>query len=75
MIKDRIGRNEVLLPINDNYNKICDVLALLKKGNTRNSKKCLASNEKKKPFKCVHAMARSFQLHRHDAHCPITLSY
>ena len=30
MITDRIGRNEVLLPINHNYNKICDVLALLK---------------------------------------------
>ena len=48
MIKDRIGRNEVLSPINHNYNKICDVLALLKKRNTRNSKKFLASNEKKK---------------------------
>ena len=30
MITDRIGRNEVLLPINHNYNKICVVLALLK---------------------------------------------
>ena len=60
MIKDRIGRNgEVLLPINHNYNKICDVLAVLKKESLRNSKKFL----------------RSVQLHRHDAHCPITLSY
>ena len=48
MIKDRIGRNgEVLLPINHNYNKICDVLAVLKKESLRNSKKFLASNEKK----------------------------
>ena len=30
-----VGRNEVLLPINHNYNKICDVLAL----NTRQHKK------------------------------------
>ena len=30
MITDRIGPNEVLLQINHNYNKICDVLALLK---------------------------------------------
>ena len=30
MITDRIGLNEVLLQINHNYNKICDVLALLK---------------------------------------------
>ena len=56
MIKDRIGRNgEVLLPINHNYNKICDVLAVLKKESLRNSKKFLASNEKKKPFKCAYA--------------------
>ena len=26
MIKDRIGRHEVLLPVNRNYNKICDIL-------------------------------------------------
>ena len=30
MITDRIGRNEVLLPINHNCNKIFDGLALLK---------------------------------------------
>ena len=30
MITDRIGQKEVLLPINHNYDKICDVLALLK---------------------------------------------
>ena len=24
MIKDRIGQHNVLLPINNNYNKICD---------------------------------------------------
>ena len=26
MITDRIGRHEVLLPINHNFNKICDIL-------------------------------------------------
>ena len=26
MIKDRIGRHEVLLPVNRDYNKICDIL-------------------------------------------------
>ena len=25
MITDRIGRHEVLLPINHNFNKICDI--------------------------------------------------
>ena len=42
MITDRIGRHEVLLPINHNlrYNRL-----------NRNSKFCFASSEKKKPFK------------------------
>ena len=26
MITDRIGRHEVLLPINHNFNKICDII-------------------------------------------------
>ena len=26
MITDRIGRHEVLLPINRNFNKICDII-------------------------------------------------
>ena len=30
MITDRIGRHEVLLPINHNYNKICDILGFFK---------------------------------------------
>ena len=30
MISDRIGRHEVLLPINHNYIKICDILGFLK---------------------------------------------
>ena len=30
IITDRIGQNEVLSQINHNYNKICNVLALLK---------------------------------------------
>ena len=48
MITDQIGRGEVLLTINHDYNKICDVLALLKiKKTTRNSKSFLASMEKK----------------------------
>ena len=38
MIIDRIGRHEVLLPINHNLDKICE---------TRNSKIYFASSEKK----------------------------
>ena len=30
MITDQIGRHEVLLPINHNYNKICDILGSFK---------------------------------------------
>ena len=62
MITDQIGRHEVLLPINHNFNKICDTIGYFLNQNTRNSKFCLASSEKKKPFK--HA--------RDCAYCPIT---
>ena len=50
MITGRIGRHEVLLPINHNFNKICDIIGYQ---NKRNSKFCFASSEKKKPFKRV----------------------
>ena len=47
MITDRIGRHEVLLPINHNFNKICDIIGYFFNQNTRNSKFCFASSEKK----------------------------
>ena len=47
MITDRIGRHEVLLPINHNINKICDIVGYFLNQNTRNSKFCFASSEKK----------------------------
>ena len=62
MITDRIGRHEVLLPINHNFNKICDIIGYFLNQNTRNSKFCFASSEKKKPFKRA----------RDGAYCPIT---
>ena len=46
MITDRIGRHEVLLPINHNFNKICDIIGYFLNQNTRNSKFCFASSEK-----------------------------
>ena len=71
MITDRIGQHKVLLPVNHNYNQICDIL----KENTRNSESSLASSEKN-PFKCTQAVVHTGQLlNRHDAYCPITLSY
>ena len=61
MITDPIGRHEVLLPINRNFNKICDIIGYFLNQNTRNSKFCFASSEKKKPFKRA----------RDGAYCPI----
>ena len=47
MITDWIGRHEVLLPINHNFNKICDTIGYFLNQNTRNSKFCFANSEKK----------------------------
>jgi len=47
MITDRIGRHEVLLPINHNFNKICDILGSFFNQNTRNSEIFFAGSEKK----------------------------
>ena len=46
MITDRIGRHEVLLPINHNFNKICDIVGCFLNQNTRNSKFCFARDRK-----------------------------
>ena len=73
MIKDRIGRHGVLLPINHNFNKICDIISYFLNQNTRNSKFCFASSEKKSHLS-ARVMARTVQLLRHDAYCPIKLS-
>ena len=74
MITDRIGQHEVLLPINHNFNKICDIIGYFLNQNTRNSKFCFASSEKKSHLS-ARMMARTVQLLRHDAsdllNCPI----
>ena len=62
MITDRIGRHEVLLPINHNFNKICNIIGYFLNQNTRNSTFCFASREKRKPFKRA----------RDGAYCSIT---
>ena len=75
MITDRIGRHEVpLLPINHNFNKIYDTIGYFLNQNTRHSKFCFASSEKKKSHLSARVMARTVQLLRHDAYCPIKLS-
>ena len=51
MITDQIGRHEVLLPINHNFNKICDIKgSFFKKSKQKKFQFCFASSEKK-PFK------------------------
>ena len=62
MITDQMGRHEVLLPINHNFNKICDISGSFFNQKTRNSEIFFASSEKKKPFKRA----------RDGAYCPIT---
>ena len=74
MITNRIGRHEVLLPINHNFNKICVIEGSFLNKNTRNSKICFCSREKKSHLSAG-VMARIVQLLRHDAYCPIKLSY
>ena len=68
-----IGRHEVLLPINHNFNKICDIIGYFFNQNKRNSKFCFASSEKKCHLS-ARVMARTVQLLRHDEYCPIKLS-
>ena len=63
MITDQIGRHEVLLTINHDFNKICDILlGSFFNQNTRNSEIFLLAVKKKKPFKRA----------RDGAYCPIT---
>ena len=62
MIKDIIGLNEALLTINHNYNKMGNVLALLK---IKKRKKF-----QKNTFKCARAGWR--ELSTVLLHCPIT---
>ena len=49
MITDQIGQHEVLLPINHNYNKICDILEFFQ----RNSKSFFAGTEKIHSIACL----------------------
>ena len=58
MITDRIRRHEVLLPINHNFNKICDIIGYFLNQNTRKLKFCFASSEKKSHLSAL-VMART----------------
>ena len=60
MITDWIGQHEVLLPINHNFNKICDIQGPFLK--SKQEKFHFFASSEKKPFKRA----------RDGAHCPIT---
>ena len=56
MITDRIGRHEVLLPVNHNFNKICDIIGYFFKSKHKKFEICFASSKRV----------------RDGAYCPIT---
>ena len=73
MITDRFGRHEVVLLINHNHNKICDVLSFFKI-KINDIPRFFAGGEKKNDSS-VRVLKRTVQLLWHDAyfllHCPI----
>ena len=62
MITDRIGRHEVLLPINHNFNKVCDIQGSFLKSKQQKFEDFFASSEEKKSHLSRHVMARTVQL-------------
>ena len=70
MITDRIGRHEVLLAINHDCNKICDFLGFFQSKQEK-FREFFASSDKKSHLS-ARVMARTVQLLRHDAYCPIS---
>ena len=73
MITDWIGRHEVLLPINHNFNKICDIYKALFWNQNRGSSNFFLLVVKKSHLSAC-MMVRTVQLLRHDVYCPIKLS-
>ena len=69
MITDRIGRHEVLLPINHNYNKICYISGFFLIETQEIPRVFLLAV--KKSHLSARVVARTVQLLRHDAYCPI----
>ena len=65
-----LSAHEVLLPINHNFNKICDIWGSFFNQNTRNSETFFVSSDKKKSHLSGHVMALTVQLLRHDVYCP-----
>ena len=73
MITDQIGRHKVLLPINLNFNKICDTQGSFFKIKTQDIPRYFLLAVKKSHFS-TRVMARTAQLLTHVLYHPITLS-
>ena len=63
MIKDVIGLNEALLPVNHNYNKMGNVLALLK---------IVIKKEIQRTFLLACSEKKSIKCARGGAYCPLS---
>ena len=59
MITDRIGQHEVLIPINHNYNKICEILGLFINLKLKKFQVIFLLLGEKEPFKHVSVMVRT----------------
>ena len=62
MITDRIGRHEVLLLINHNYNKIYYIIGFYNLKKNKNDSESVFASSEKRPFKIARAIARTIQL-------------
>ena len=67
MITDRIGQHEVLIPINHNYNNICEILGFFINLQHKKFQEVFLLVGGKQPFKRMSVMMRTVLLH-----CPIS---
>ena len=67
MITNRIGQHEVLIPINHNYNNICEILGFFINLQHKKFQEIFLLVGEKQPFKRMSVMMRTVLLH-----CPIS---
>ena len=67
MITNRIGQHEVLIPIDHNYNNICEILGFFINLQHKKFQEIFLLVGEKQPFKRMSVMMRTVLLH-----CPIS---
>ena len=70
MITDRTGQHEFLLPINHNYNAICDISSFFNI-KTRDISRDFFLEVKKKPIQVRARDSRTIQILRYRAYCNV----